>query len=400
MVLLHAAARVARRAVVCVATFDHGTGPAARRAVGRVASVAGRLRLPVVIGHAPVGAQASEAVWRDQRHRFLREVAERVDAEIATAHTRDDQVETVLMRILRDTGPRGLAALYAPRTGFVRPLMDLSRDTVAAYASAARLSVVDDPANASMRFLRNRVRCDLLPALATADPGFESALLDIARRAAAWRVRVDAIAAQVSHPDGSGGMLVDAAALAALDRDALAILWPAIAARAGVAMDWRGTERAAEFTSSARLGSRIPLSGGWEIARARDEFELRPVASVRPVSVRALRPGTQVDGWRFVATRGPGPVSNLWVAQLPRDSALFVRSWHPGDRMRFDGGLRKVKRFLTDARISGTRRNQWPVVLAGDEIVWIPGVRRGDTAALPVRPGRPGVWYRCEFDDR
>ena len=63
-----------------------------------------------------------------------------------------------------------------------------------------------------------------------------------------------------------------------------------------------------------------------------------------------------------------------------------------------DRGERKVKRFLSDARVSGTKRGHWPVVLAGDKIVWIPGVRRSEAAS--VRPGRPGVLYRCELEDR
>jgi tRNA(Ile)-lysidine synthetase-like protein len=123
------------------------------------------------------------------------------------------------------------------------------------------------------------------------------------------------------------------------------------------------------------------------------------------------------DGWRFHEARDlnaldlsrdanaldPSRDANAsldpWIAQLPANAPLTVRRWQPGDRMRFGAdGMRKVKRFLSDARVSGVRRGQWPVVLAGDEIVWIPGVRRSDAAA--VRPGRPGVLYRCELDDR
>ena len=397
MALLRAAERVARRGVACVATFDHGTGAAATRAASLVVRESARLGFPVVLGHAGPDIPPSEAHWRQERHDFLRDVAARCGAEIATAHTRDDQVETVLMRVLRDAGARGLAALYASHAGYLRPLLDVSRQTVDAYVREAGVHFVNDPANVERRFLRNRVRRDLLPALRAADPSFDDALLAVARSAADWRDGIDLVAAGISRVQGDG-VVAPAPALSSMSAAALRTVWPAIAARVGLALDRRGTERAAEFTRSARPGSRMQLSGGWEITRGRDEFELHRAGARSQLPIQALRSGVRVDGWRFVATRGPRQVSNQWVARLPHGSALTVRSWHPGDRMRLDGGLRKVKRVLTDARISGTRRGQWPVVLAGDEIVWIPGVRRADAAS--VRPGRPGVWYRCELHDR
>jgi len=143
----------------------------------------------------------------------------------------------------------------------------------------------------------------------------------------------------------------------------------------------------------------MQLSGGWEIARIHDRFELVRASARAAISAVPLRAaGARFDAWRFVATRSASRVSNAWVAQLPTDSTLTIRSWHPGDRMRLGPeGFRRVKRFLSDARISGARRARWPVVLAGDDIVWIPGVRRSDAAT--VRPGRPGLLYRCELDD-
>jgi tRNA(Ile)-lysidine synthetase-like protein len=88
-----------------------------------------------------------------------------------------------------------------------------------------------------------------------------------------------------------------------------------------------------------------------------------------------------------------------WSACLPNDRPLTVRAWRAGDRMRASAGqaARRVKRFLADARIPGRERTGWPVVLAGGEIVWIPGVRRSDAAT--DRPDRPGVHFVCERID-
>jgi len=279
MALLHATARAIPRDLVVVATFDHGTGTAATRATEFVASEAGRLGFPVVIGRGEGGARAagggsSEAEWRAARMQFLRDVVARTGGMVATAHTRDDQVETVLMRVLRDSGARGLAGLYA-RTDTVRPLLDCSRDDVAHYAEEVGAAWVEDPTNASMRYMRNRVRRDLLPALSRATPGLDDELLGLARGAAAWRDRLDAMAAAISHVDMRGrGVSVAVNDVTGYSRAELSVLWPAIAARVGLAMDWRGTVRAAAFTTQSRVGARIQLSGGWEISRSRHLFEL------------------------------------------------------------------------------------------------------------------------------
>jgi len=283
MALMHAVARVAPESARLVATFDHGTGVAATRASDLAAAEAGRLGFPVVVGRAlahPADGGASEAAWRSERLAFLRDVARGVSADIgrpvliATAHTRDDQVETVLMRVLRHAGARGLAGLYA-RGEVARPLLECARAEVAAYAESVGAVWVDDPTNDSMRYFRNRVRRDLLPALARVRPGLDDDLLSLARGAADWRDRVDAIASAISRvDDATGAVSVAADQLEGYSRSELSVLWPAIAARAGLAMDWRGTVRAAAFTTESRVGARIQLSGGWEIWRSRHLFEL------------------------------------------------------------------------------------------------------------------------------
>lgn len=396
MVLLHAAARALRSSDVLVATFDHATGPAAERAAALVASEGARLGFEVVVGRA-ADNPGTEAGWREARHRFLREVATAFGGRIMTAHTRDDQVETVLMRVLRDTGARGLAGLLAA-SGALRPLLGFSRDDVSASARAMGVPWVEDPTNTSPAFLRNRVRRDLLPALQRVSPGLDDALLDASRRAAEVRDRLDDwIGARARVSADGASVSIEAAELSGHDEDELALLWPAIASRAGAIMDWRGTTRAAAFTRNGRVGARIPLSGGWEITRARDRFDLHRAS---PAAGEVdLRPGTHWGDWRFAAAAdGSAIASDAWVAELPADRRLTVRVWQAGDRMCSAGRMRRVKRYLSDAGVTGAPRARWPVVLDGSEIVWIPGVRRSDAAA--VRSGRPGVLYRCDYDRR
>jgi tRNA(Ile)-lysidine synthase len=276
MAMMHAFARAARDSVAVVATFDHGTGPAATNAANLVVREASRHGFPVVLGNAPRIA-TNEAEWRDMRVAFLDAVASRAGAVVATAHTRDDQIETFMIRMLRDSGPRGLAGLYA-ESAAARPVLEVSRRELADYAMAAGVRWIEDPTNESDRYLRNRVRRDLLPALERAHPGFEHDVIAISRRAAEWRRQLDQTvesAVQVEH-------LVDGIAVRAVDLqgfapDELALLWPSIAALAGARTDWRGTERLVAFTPTARVGARIQISGGWDVTRTRVSFELRRV---------------------------------------------------------------------------------------------------------------------------
>ncbi|MGH7655175.1 MAG: tRNA lysidine(34) synthetase TilS [Gemmatimonadaceae bacterium] len=275
MVLLDAFT-ACRADVAAVGTFDHGTGLAAERAA-RMVEAEGALRgVPVVSGRGEPAGQRREAAWRAARWEFLSGWAKELSATVVTAHTLDDQLETVVIRVLRDprhTSARGLAAMYA-RSPVARPLLGVRRADIAAYAAASGVRYVDDPSNLDRAHLRNRVRLDLLPALEGACPGFGDEIIGIARRAATWRDSVerlvDSLGLELLPP-----LVVPADPLATLPAEALALLWPAIAARAGVMLDWRGTERLVAFTRSGRRGAKIPLSGGAEVSRTRSTFVVR-----------------------------------------------------------------------------------------------------------------------------
>ena len=416
MALLEAAARTAPDRVAAVATFDHGTGPAATRAADHVARRAAELGFVVERGRAEPGLRG-EAAWRAARWDFLRRVADKHQAVVATAHTLDDQIETVVIRVLRGAGARGIAGLWAD-SGVLRPLLGVRRSAVARYLRAVGGSFVEDPSNASRAHLRNRVRLDLLPAIRRLQPGFERELLEVARRAARWRREVERLArAMVESRQGRDGTLhVAAGSLRGYDAEVLRVLWPAVAARAGLTLDRRGTYRLAEFTISGRPGSRVQLSGGLEVLRHRDELLLRPMRGredrepdgASPAAV-PLRGRMQLGRWTLRPIEEPDDVASgangLWIARLPSDVPLAVRAWRPGDRLLAAGrrAARRVKRFLVEAGVPASDRPGWPVVVSGgDVILWVPGVCRGDLAAAPAGPGgegQPGSWYLCERTD-
>jgi tRNA(Ile)-lysidine synthase len=398
MVLLDAAVAAVGRSRLCVATFDHGTGASAQAAASLVRDRSAALGVECVSGRASRPLRG-EAQLRAARWTFLRSTAEARDARVATAHTIDDQIETVLMRILRGAGTRGIAGLYGP-SDVVRPLLALSRRDVVRYARARRIDWVEDPSNASPAFLRNRLRHELLPALRAVQPALDRELLEIARGAATWRADVAshvdaAIAPRVSVRGGA--VDVPAAAVQPLAAEALNVVWPDIAARIGLALDRRGTERLAAFTHDGRIGGRVQLSGGWQVIRSRDAFQLR-ASELSPPGEASLHASTETrwDSWEFRPVRGTAS-ADAWSAWLPGEAPLVVRRWRPGDVMlvRADGRPRKVKYLLSDAGITGHERARWPVVLAADQIIWIPGVRR--SAVATARSGRPALAFACEY---
>lgn len=401
MVLLDAAATSVPRERLVIATFDHATGTAAAAAAALVARRAATIGVECVSDRA-AGALANEAALRAARWTFLRQVALDRAAVVATAHTLDDQIETVLMRVLRAAGARGLAGLYA-EADVARPLLRFPRRDLARYARNEGLVWVEDPSNATPQYLRNRVRHDLLPALRRVRPGIDEELLKIARKAAKWRADVEAHVDErisIRARAHSAAADVEADVLAGVPEAELHVLWPAIAARVGLVLDRRATTRLAAFTRQGRIGTRIQISGGWEVVRSREAFQIRRGALVRREPT-ALVPGqeTRWGDWHFTSSDVVGD-DDRWSAVLPTDRPLTIRPWEAGDTMTVADGHspRKVKRLLTDGGLTGHERAGWPVVLAGDQIVWIPGIRRSPAAA--ARSGRPGLPFACEYVNR
>ena len=405
MALLDIAAAVRRRrnCSLIVATYDHGSGPHSAQAASLVVRRALAYGIPVVTGRADA-LMRSEAAWRAARWEFLRGVAGTANGIIVTAHTRDDQVETVLMRAMRGAGARGLAGLKAPSLVH-RPFVDVTRRELESYARKRGLSWSEDPTNKSRGYLRNRVRRDVLPALARSNPRIVAELIAVAEDAASWRRELRELvdsAIRFEHNAGGGGLDVVVADLKGYSREALAILWPELVDRVGATLDRRGVERIVEFTMSGKVGRRIQLSGGWELSRSRDRFELRARAvESDKMETQTFQPPMTWGRWAFRSAKAEMRGSP-WSAAFAVDESLRVRAWRAGDRLTIRLGARlvrrKVKYFLSDAGITGHIRATWPVILAGDEIVWIPGVRRSDAAT--ARSGRPVVTYICDYLDR
>lgn len=170
-----------------------------------------QLEIPLEIGQADVAAIAArqgdgiESAAREARYEFLRHVAERLGARfVATAHTADDQVETVLHRIVRGTGLGGLAGIpcvraLAPSVTLVRPMLGMRRSDVLAYLTALGQDYRTDASNSDLRFTRNRLRNELLPGLRTHyNDDVDAALLRLSAQADEAQQLIDELAAELA----------------------------------------------------------------------------------------------------------------------------------------------------------------------------------------------------------
>ena len=186
-VMLDALARLAppRGWHLSVAHVDHGirSGSGCR---GRARGAAGQRSAGCHSERSAVSVAAGASLQdraRSARHGALRAEAARVGAQlIALGHTADDQAETVLMRALAGASPEGLLAMGERERGLVRPLLRVWREATIAYCAALGIEALDDPSNADPRFLRSRVRHEVIPALEAVFPGARRRLVVLAER--------------------------------------------------------------------------------------------------------------------------------------------------------------------------------------------------------------------------
>jgi tRNA(Ile)-lysidine synthase len=398
--LLHATAAAWGLDLV-VAHADHGIQAGSAVVARSVGDLAAHLNLPFELGELRLGAGTSETAARRARYAWLHDVQRRRGARyVVTAHHADDQIETVLLRVLRGSGPAGLAAM-APRSrgGLVRPLLPFTREELRAFAVARGLPVHDDPANLDPRHLRSWVRTALLPLIAARlGPRSRADLTRVARSAAtdrrAWDRALELVPDLGVHIS-RGGFDVVRGVLARYD-DALAVaLLRAAARRAGLVL---GPTRARRLLAlvAGPSGRRVELGQGWIGEAAFDRLHVshrKQAAGPTPVVAGEdegrARFGAFALRWR--PEQAPGRIDRAaWTTWLA-GSGWEVRPLATGDAVRPLGGVgrRPVRRLLMEARVPRGERAAYPVLARGATILWVPGVCRS-ADELPA-PGTQAV---------
>jgi tRNA(Ile)-lysidine synthase len=369
-----------------------------------------RLGIELIVERADgLDASASSANLeeraRDARREFLLRVASRVQADfLALGHHRDDQAETVLMRLMRGAGAAGMAAMAERGPGrLIRPMLSLSRAEIRDYLGVRGFSFVEDSSNSSRDILRNRIRADLLPMLERDyAPGLGERLVELAGEIRSLDELVVAIAARELDAMRVGGGALDVSGFGAMNRAVQAgAIRLYLAERMGSLrrISRAHIEAVRELILEGGPSDSIDLPGGWRAEREYNLFWLVNVherkAGAPVFSVAIATDGitiVEAAGFKFeastIAAVDASMPDSLSVAMFDAakiaDAGLVARNFMKGDRIHPMGmrGTRKVHDIFVDRKLPRARRERFPVVTVGDTIAWIPGLVRADCALV------------------
>jgi tRNA(Ile)-lysidine synthase len=406
-----------------VAHLQHGIrGDEAKEDARFVAELAERLKLPFHLKEINLpemkfdaGKGNLEALAREERYRFFAEVVrERELDKVATAHTEDDQAETVMMWLLRGAGMKGLSGMSpvhrlrvaTPGTSMnmpltvVRPLLDVSKSEILAYLDDRKCAYRVDRSNQNIALLRNWIRLELLPKIhQRVGRGFSARLSHQAELLRDEDFLLEELARKSYEKmrDSKG-----------LSRAGLLCEPKALQRR--ILRHWIGLERGhlrgLEFVHIEELlrlikegppQSRLSIPGGWELVREYDTVKLAKASrSLKRICytyefsigtvLRIPEAGMQLCSQEVnisVEAVPTDPMEALFDREaLPRN--LVVRNFRRGDRFKPLGmtGHKKVKGLFIDKKVPLSGRATLPLLATGDEILWIPGYGRSDTARL------------------
>jgi tRNA(Ile)-lysidine synthase len=386
--------------VLSIAHFNHQLrGDESQGDQEFVAELAARFDVPFLCEAADTRRFAREkelsleAAAREVRYNFFgRLIREKQLDRIATAHTVDDQAETVLLRIFRGTGTSGLAGilpkLKAGDGAVVRPFLSTSRAAVRDYLDTLKQPWREDSSNSEIVFMRNRVRHELLPMLKESfNPDVIEALCNLAEVA-----RVE----DEFWTPATAEAFVHCVDQGRIDSDRFRNLPLAVRRRVirlagiqrGVAMDFAHTERVLDLLAKGSNQERaVELPNGFRAVQSGHElwFETsKPQAKPCGFTHSLAIPGeVRIPELRIVvrttvmaktaALDGYNDDRRLALRRMP--SELLIRNWRSGDRFwpAHTRSERKVKELLVERHLPAREKAIWPVALAGDKIVWMRG---------------------------
>jgi tRNA(Ile)-lysidine synthase len=382
--------------VLHAAHLHHGLrGPQAEQDQQFAAELANSLGLPFHTHQVDTAAEASqhgesiEEAARRLRYAWFRSLmaAGHVDA-VATAHTLDDQAETVLGKFLRGAWTEGLSGIHPvvnfPEGRILRPLLAATRPQIEAYLASLGQSWREDASNRDPAYTRNRLRHQLLPELEQWNPRIREHLTNMAEVArdeeAWWQSEIARLAPQLlltGRPVRGGGRSGSGDSTIAIDVVRLASQPPAVqrrllrhaAATLGASLSFDATESLCQLATQGRAGQQLALPGPLTAERTPRELRLSPHAPKAATAAPAIEyqlpvPGEALAfGWHFR--------SHAENASAP----ATIRNWRPGDRvtLRYSSGPRKIKEVLERLKVTGTARAQWPVVEWQGQILWMQG---------------------------
>lgn len=414
---------------IIIAHFNHGLRHEASEDAEFVRQLAIKWHKPFILGRQDVGAFASEHGYsleegaRVARYRFLSQAAAKHGAQaIAVAHTADDQVETVLMHLLRGAGASGLQGMafrtqmqnWSQNIPLVRPLLSTWRKEILEYLQVHQLASRFDQSNLDVRFYRNRLRHELIPYLERYQPAIRR---NIWRMAEILRADDEALEEMVQNAwadciseKGKGYVSlnqdeVNAQNIATqrrLVRKSISLLRPGLRD-----ITFEAIERALAFVHSPNASKHILLGAGlsmsfeggaiwltsqeadlpnmdWPQIPADETYQITLPGYLKLPGGWILRaeiiPRQEMD-MTFDGDSWPSAGADPYQAWMDADqiqTPLLVRARHPGDRFHplgMDAHSLKLADFMINVKLPRRAREGWPLVISGDTIAWVPGLR-------------------------
>lgn len=398
---------------VHAAHFNHCLrGEESDRDEAFVRTLCGSWDVPLTVSSGDVAARAQETgesleeAARSLRYAFFASLGQTV----ATAHTADDNLETVLLNLLRGTGLTGLSGIPPKRAFLIRPLLCLTRADILSYLDEHRLPHVEDSSNAADACVRNRLRHGVIPLLKAENPQLPETVLretGLLRQDDAFLTAQAGLALR-SAADSRGGW----------QRAPLCALPDAVRTRAVRAMLQSisvSKLSRAHITAVDRLlfsgspSARVSLPDGWEAQRDYDRLVLVRAARAQTFQPVRLIPGAAVLlpelGLRVHCEWTKNFTKNVERAftfacrcdMIEAERSLFLRPRQSGDRIRLPGGSRSLKRLLCDRKIPAAQRGLIPVLASGAQVLAVYGVGI-HLDRMPVE-GQPAVIIQIEKEE-
>jgi tRNA(Ile)-lysidine synthase len=428
MVLLHALQ--ADNHALIAAHFNHKLREEADQEAAQVKEYCLSINLPFREGEGDVrnfaeetGKSIEEAA-RILRYKFLFQVAEKEMAgAVAVAHHADDQVETILMNLLRGSGTTGLSGMqlislpnaWSDTIALVRPLLEIDKNQILEYHSKHNLPVVEDPSNKDLNLHRNNIRHTLLPQLEKLTPGFKKRLLQTAEIIKAedqalshytesiWEECINSQGASYLQLVRETLLNSSAGVQRRIVRRALATLRPDYRE-----LSFRQVETALDFfrnpaNKSSNWVAKVNLSQSpkwvvfstWETDLVKDQFP----QLLNEKQTLEVKPGEfdLGNGWYFLVSSVeyspdefsqitfPGEDFRVWVDKKALQDNATLRVRTEGDEISplgMEGKKMKVSDLMINEKIPALYRENWPLLAAGELILWVPGGRLSTQASV------------------
>lgn len=368
MALLWAMYLLRDKLQVCIsaAHFNHGLrGEESDRDEAFVRDFCAGYGIPFVCksGQVVPGKKGLEAAAREARYAFLRSLT----GKIATAHTADDNAETVLMHLVRGTGLKGLGGIAPVNGNLIRPMLSVTRDEVLAFLEEYNIPYVEDSTNAEDGFLRNRLRHNVMPLLKQENPALAENL-----SATALRLREDEGALESAANDAQ---TKDVSALRKLPSAIRSRVLSQILFDAGVKEPESAHIFALEkLVFSQKPSAKADFPGGITVTRNYDTLEVLTESAELEMQELPCPGVINLPGAQITCRPNAGEKNTTTSFAVVPKGKIIVRSRVSGDAMRLSGGTKTLKKLFTDRKIPAAQRRAVPVIADDDGVLGVVGI--------------------------